>query len=360
VQRKLSVQSKADGRSILFGETPKTIRLRQFTEISKAQGYKSEVEFARAVVCGNTTERLRMLMEYYKRKEYPNESIESYSQTIQSSQELNTGRNLKENEKVTKKKGSVNLARHYRKSSTRQKSFTKVLKTPIAKPNKSDRHAKKCSKYLKTKAESNASESSTVSETTVKEQHKIERLESFASGKLERKAALSLRNNADKSFCNIADNLLDKTTDRTNSAASYQTEAKSSMSPTDYGDDKSLDKGLVGATSCVSPTNTENVCEDILNDILTACSDTNTRCTQYGRSLRELERTSNTPPLANRRQDSQSSSFLDEFLFECSQRAGNRSQDSLSQYESQGHKTECVEQTNSCEKMQTSIIDDLI
>ena len=352
------MQSKADGRSIFFGETPKTIRLRQFTEISEAQGYKSEVEFARAVVCGNTTERLRMLMEYYKRKEYPNESIESYSQTIQSSQELSTGRDLKENEKVNKKKGSVNLARHYQKSSTRQKSFTKVLKTPITKPNKSDRHAKKCTKYLKTKAESNASENSTVSETTVKEQHKIERLESFASGKLEHKAALSVRNNADKSLCNIADNL-DKTTDRTNSAASYPTEAKSSMSPTDYGDDKSLDKGLVGATSCLSPTNTENVCEDILNDILTAGSDTNTRCTQYG-SSRELERTSNTPPLSNRRQDSQSSSFLDEFLFECSQIAGNRSQDSLSRYDSQGHKTECVEQTNSCEKMQTSIIDDLI
>jgi hypothetical protein len=352
------VQRKADGRSILFAETPKTIRLRQFTEISKAQGYKSEVEFAQAVVSGNTTERLHMLMEYYRKKEYPNESIESYSQTIQSSQELNSG---KDKESATKKKGPVNHTRHCRKSST--KSFTKVLKASVVKPNKSNRLAKKRSTYLKTKAESKESESGTVSETD--EQHKTDGLESFESSKFKDKSALLLRNNANQSFSDIADNLEHKKT-RRKSVSSGQVEAKAGMSPkgsedkllgvtTDYDESKSVDKGVVGAASCVAPINTENACEDILNDILTACSETNTRYSQPGPS-RDIERTSDTPPLSN----SESSSFLDEFLFECSQKTRNRTQDSLSQYGSPSNERKCVKKTNNCQKMQTSIIDDLI
>ena len=350
------MQRKADGRSILFAETPKTIRLRQFTEISKAQGYKSEVEFAQAVVSGNTTERLHMLMEYYRKKEYPNESIESYSQTIQSSQELNTGKNSKQHEESgTKKKGSLNHNRHCRKSS--KKCFTKVLKASIVKPSKSNGLAKKRGTYVK------ESEGGTVSEAD--EQLKTDRLVSSESNKLKDKSTLLLRNNEDQSCSNISENLGHKK-ERKNSVSIGQVKTKSGMSSkgseekllsvtTDCEESKSVDKGVAGSASCVSPTNTENACEDILNDILTACSDTNTRYSQAGPS-RDIERTSDTPPLSN----SQSSSFLDEFLFECSQKTRNRTQDSLSQYGSPSNETKCVEKTNNCQKMQTSIIDDLI
>lgn len=363
MQRKLSLQSKADGRTILLGETPKTIRLRQFTEISEAQGYESDVEFARAVVNCNTMERLRMLMEYYKRKDYPNESVETYSQIMQSSQEMNTSKSSTEYKNFVEKKGSRNPAKPSRKSS-RQKSFKNVFK-----PHKSDRLAKPPSKYLKTKTELNPSDRSTAIKTSVKEQHKTGRLQSFINSRLKDNSTLSFRKDDDKLFSNTADNL-DTKSDRVTSVNcdevdDDEVENKSSnvslktseIDLIDHDETLTRGKSLVEASS--STRNTQNVCDEILNDILTACSHTNIDPTT-NTSSSESHPASNVPPLSGGHRDSQDSSFLDELLFDCSQRTHNRTQVISSRYENSSHEVECVENAKHCKKEQASIIDDLI
>ena len=366
VQRKFTVHSKADGRSILFGETPRTIRLRQFTEMSEAQGYKSTVEFARAVVSGDRTMRMRMLMEYYKKKEYPEECIESFSQTL--SQELNASKNPKENEKFNKTKTSANRIKHFKTSSARQTSFRKVSKAPVVKPSKSRRLEKKRIRYLETTAES-----SKVSK--VKPQQKIDGSESSGCSKLEDEGTVLPQNNADKSRSSIVDNVEHKN-DKKQSVGSGHVEPNSGVLPSKESGDslasvasdckestKADAKTSKGITSCaVSSSNADNTCEDILNDILTACCDRNT-----GRSKNSFspdnKRPSKTSSLSDTRQDdAQSSSFLDEFLFECSQRT-NRTENALSPRQKPSNAvnaTRLVEKTNSYDKMPTSIIDDLI
>ena len=340
---------------ILFGETPKTIRFRQFTEISKAQGYKSDVDFARDVVCGNTTARLRMLMEYYKKKEYPDECIESFSQTI--SQELNTSKNSKDTEEFTKMKGLVNRTRHLKKSA-RQKSFTKVLKPPIVKPNKSSRLVKKRSKHLQTTAESNANESSKVSKA--KQQHKNERMDTSDRSKLKDKATVLLQSNAEKSPGRIVDNLEQKN-DQKQVVDIDQTESNLGMSRREGGNklqsnrndheeciksDNKAFAAMQAISTAVSPANADNACEDIFDDILTECK--NAKCSK-NYSSPDSKRPSYTPVESTSQDGSQSSSFLDEFLLECALRTHNGTETGLSQ-----HKRPINE------KVQTSIIDDLI
>ena len=375
VQTKISMQTTADGRTILLGETPKTIRLRQFTEISEAQGYESEVEFAQAVVNCNTTERLRMLMKYYERKDYPNESVESYSQIIQSSQEMNTSKSSKEDTNFVKKKSSRNPAKPSRKPS-RQKSFKNVFKPHVVKPNKIDRLPKPPSKYLKTKTKLNPSDKSTVIKTSVKEKHKTDRLQSFINSRLKDDSTLSFRKNEDGSYGDTAD-ILHMKNDRVTSVGSDEVDhdevknkstnvslkLTSVIAVTDYDETLSRGNSLVAegkslvteATS--SGTNTKNLCDDILNDILTACSHTNIDSTQDS-SSNKPHPTSNVFPLSGKHQDSQNSSFLDELLFDRSQKTSNRTQDIS--YESPSREVGCVEEPKHCKNEQASIIDDLI
>ena len=356
------MQTTADGRTILLGETPKTIRLRQFTEISEAQGYESEVKFAQAVVNCNTAERLRMLMKYYERKDYPNESVESYSQIIQSSQEMNTSKSSKEDTNFVKKKSSRNPAKPSRKPS-RQKSFKNVFKPHVVKPNKSDRLAKPPSKYLKTKTKLNPSDKSTVIKTSVKEKHKTD-------------STLSFRKNEDRSFGDTAD-ILHMKNDRVTSVGSDEVDhdevknkstnvslkLTSVIAVTDYDETLSGGNSLVAegkslvAEVTSSGTNTKNLCDDILNDILTACSHTNIDSTQDS-SSNKSHPTSNVFPLSGKHQDSQNSSFLDDLLFDRSRQTSNRTQ-GIS-YERPSREVGCVEEPKHCKNEQASIIDDLI
>ena len=376
MQTTLSMQTKADGRTILLGETPKTIRLRQFTEISEAQGYESELKFAQAVVTCNTTERLRMLMEYYKRKDYPNESVESYSQIIQSSQKMNTNIKSTEYKNVVKKKRARKPAMTRRKSS-RQKSFKNDFTPPVVKPNKSDRLRNNASKYLRRKTESNPRDRSTVIETGLKEQRKTDRVKCCRSKTLEDDSTLSFGKNNDKSFGKTANHLEQKNdritsvdsdeldNDKLENKSSNMSQKTSKIDANNYDESLSRGKDLLEAIAPV--TNTENVCDDILNDILTGHSDTN--YTPYSSSS-EFHPTANTPLTSGRSQDSQDSSFLDELLFDCSQRSRDRTQIISSRYESSSREANsfsrscevmaCVEKPHHCDKEQASIIDDLI
>ena len=369
------MQSKADGRTILLGETPKTIRLRQFTEISEAQGYESELKFAQAVVTCNATERLRMLMEYYKRKDYPNESVESYSQIIQSSQKMNTNIKSTEYKNVVKKKRARNPAMTRRKSS-RQKSFKNAFKPPVVKPNKSDRLRNNASKYLRRKTEPNPRGRSTVIETGLKEQRKTDRVKCCRSKTLEDDSTLSFGKNNDKSIGKTADQLEQKNdritsvdsdeldNDKLENKSSNMSQKTSEIDVNNHNESVSRGKDLVEAIAPV--TNSENVCDDILNDILTGHSDAN--YTPYS-SSNEFHPTVNTPLSSRRSQESQDSSFLDELLFDCSQRSRDRTQIISSRYESSSREANSysgscevasVEKPHHCDKEQASIIDDLI
>ncbi|XP_028390617.1 DNA excision repair protein ERCC-6-like 2 isoform X2 [Dendronephthya gigantea] len=355
IQTKISVQSKANGRTTLYGETPKTIRIRQFMEISETRGFKSEIEFARTVVSCNTKERLDMLMNYYKTKKYPSDSIEFFSQTSQSSQDDKTSSNSR--------KYSTNSEGRYRKSSTRKKCFTK---SSVFKPKKSDRSVMKESKLSKSRTGSTA-RSRVVSQAS----DKIDRNRVGCSTIEPEVGMSSTTNNAVKSLDNCKVNNVQLKNDQTKSNSCNQMEAnpvissKCSEDRTSNGEevncsDYSLARHTSSNTSsCVSPKNNENVSEDILNDILTACSVANTSYTRY-RSSPNTGLSSNIPAITNSPQGSQSS-FLDEFLFECSQRTCKRAAGTSSRNEPQKETTDNIGENKTCEKMPTSsIIDDLI
>ena len=291
MHKQFSKQSKTDGRSVLFGETPKTIRLRQFTEICTRRGYRSEIDFARAVIDADTTERLSMLIEYYKTKKYPDDSVESYSQIIQSSQDSNTRNASTENEQYIEKNSGANLVRNSRKITRRKTRFTKVLKQPFVKQNKSGRISKKC--VLDLKAESKNEKMGIV------------------------KASIESKRSDD--------NIIDTTVnDKT----------------------KSLSNDLaVEDTLAVSLTNTKNICEDIVDELFTACSKTTSSATCTSAQPKNVE-------------DNLQSSFLDEFLLECSNGTNNNNENCLSRYNTSPHETTDCAGKN--ENLKTSIIDDLI
>ena len=317
-------------------------------EISEARGFKSEVEFARTVVSCNMKERLDMLMDYYKTKKYPSDSIELFSQTSQSSQDYQRSSNSR--------KYSANRGRRNRKSSTRKKCFAKP---PVVKPKKSDRSVKKGSKFLKSRTGSTASSRVGI-QTNVKIDIAECRTVEHVAGK--------------SSTISITDESLDECkvysvqlkNDQTKSNDGSRSEANPVMSPNRSGDRTHCEKpncsdySLARRTSsCVPLTNNENVSEDILNDILTACSDTNTSYTRYSSSP-NTGLFPNTPAIPNSFQESQSS-FLDEFLFECSQRTYKRTEGTSSRTERPRKTTENIEKNKIWEKMPaSSIIDDLI
>ena len=369
VQTQTSV-SKADGHSIIFGKTPKTIRLRQFTEISRAHGFESEVEFARAVIKGNTAERLGMLMEYYKTKEYPSESISLlYSQSNESSQDLNIS-DSKGDKTFTLKKTLASSTTRQR-SLPKQKSFVKKEKRvrvvrSYATTSKTNRIAKKrrnCSK-VKITAKHNANADNSLSNTADKEQQVSNGGKPFESCIVENIATISSARSIVRPLGNISDNLqLSK--DQLLSCGSHSAETnscfiqkfsedKSLSNTTNYNRTKSFEDNAIQPKSYVSSAANDQASQDILSEILTVCCDK--PCAPNidpSPALCETGSTSNTSSIPERSQGSQSSTFLDEFLFECSQRIPLEAYNSSPGHVSQSNNT-CVLD------IQTSVIDDLI
>lgn len=129
--------SRIGDNFILFGETPKTIRMNQFLEMSREQGYESEVDLAKVVVNSKTRDRLNILREYYKTKHYPKENDLNYPESIESSPEKISD-NTKVTKRSTKSESPLKQTEYRCRRSSQKKSYTKVCKAPILKTSVTD------------------------------------------------------------------------------------------------------------------------------------------------------------------------------------------------------------------------------